>query len=191
MNTNTANVDNVSAAEPKVAGAIYRAPLTATAPTSAMTELSSEFETLGYISEDGYTNNGSRSSKSFKDWSGAEIANLQEEKTDKFKYKMMEVLKKVVNQEIFGDGNVTGDLDSEMVAKANAKELTEHMYVIDVIMKGGILRRTVIPKGKVTEISEISYKKNDLTGYEVTITAFPSDAEGNTHIEYTANPSND
>lgn len=187
-NTNIANTANVSAAEPRVAGAIYRAPITATAPESALQELTAEFETLGYISEDGYSNNNSRSSTPFKDWSGTEIDSVQTEKTDRFKYKMLEILKKVVNQEIFGDENVTGDIDTEMVAKANAKELPEHMYVIDVIMKGGYIRRTVIPKGKVTEIAEISYKKNELAGFEVTISAFPSDAEGNTHFEYTAKP---
>ncbi len=184
-NTNAANVDNVSAGEPKVAGAIYRAATTATLPTTALEELDNGFETLGFISEDGYSNNNSRSSSPVKDWSGAEIANLQSEKTDTFKFKMMEILKPVVNKMIFGDENVTGTPDSGMVAKANAKELTEHAYVIDVLLKGGYVRRTVIPKGKVTEIAEIGYKKTELVGYEVTITGFPSDAEGNTHFEYT------
>ena len=57
-----------------------------------------------------------------------------------------------------------------------------------MLLKGGVIRRTVIPKGKVTEVSEIGYKKNELIGYEVTVTAYPSDAEGNTHFEYTAKP---
>ncbi|MCQ2563872.1 MAG: phage tail protein [Mogibacterium sp.] len=189
-NTNIANVDNVSAGEPLVAGAIYRAVIdnSLTIPTSALTELPEAFVTLGYISEDGYVNNNSRSSTPVKDWSGSEIASLQDSKTDTFKYKMLEIIKEVVNKEIFGDENVTGSIDTEMIAKANAKELTEHAYVIDVLLKGGYIRRTVIPKGKITEISEIAYKKTDLVGYEVTVTAYPSDSEGNTHFEYTAKP---
>ena len=187
-NTNIANVDNVSAGEPKVAGAIYRGPLTAILPTSALTDLPADFETLGYISEDGYSNANSRESSPTKDWSGATIADLQSDKTDTFKYKMLEVLKEVVNKEIFGDDNVSGSLDTEMVAKANAKELPEHAYVIDILLKGGYIRRTVIPKGKVKEVAEITYKKNELIGYEVTVSAYPSDAEGNTHFEYTAKP---
>ena len=124
-----------------------------------------------------------------KDWSGQTIADLQDEKSDTFKFKMLEILKPVVNKMIFGDTNVTGGIDTEMVIKSNAKELEEHAYVVDFLLKGGAVRRIVIPKGKVTDISDVPYKKNELTGYEVTVTAYPcGDEEGNTHFQYVAKP---
>ena len=50
------NVNYVSAAKPKVAGAIYRAPLGTTLPTDATTALDSGFKALGYVSNEGMTN---------------------------------------------------------------------------------------------------------------------------------------
>lgn len=183
MADNVANVQNVSVGEPAVAGAIYRAPTTATLPTDASSALSSSFKTFGYISEDGLTNTNSRDTATVKDWSGADILTLQNSKTDTFKYKMMEVKNIEVLKDVYGDDNVTGDLSSGLTIKANAKELTAHAYVIDVLLSGGYLKRIVIPNGKVTDIADLVYKKTEAMGYEVTITALP-DAQENTHYEY-------
>ena len=83
---------------------------------------------------------------------------------------------------------MSGTLDTGITIKANAKELEEHAIVVDMILKGGNLKRIVIPTAKVSEIGEITYTDADAVGYETTITAIPSDDEGNTHFEYIQKP---
>lgn len=180
---NVANVQNVSVGEPAIAGAIYRAPIGTALPTDATTALNAAFKTFGYISEDGLTNSNTRSSDTVKDWSGADILTLQNEKTDTFKYKMMEVKNVEVLKDVYGDDNVSGDIETGLTIQVNAKELTAHSYVIDTLLNGGYLKRIVIPNGKVTETSDLVYKKTEAMGYEVTITALPDSSE-NTHYEY-------
>ena len=53
---------HVSTGKPAVNGAIYRAPLGTTLPTSTTATLNSAFKCLGYASEDGVRNNNSPSS---------------------------------------------------------------------------------------------------------------------------------
>lgn len=182
-------VKNVSAAKPKIGGAVYIADTTATLPTSADAELGEGWDALGYVSADGMTNSNSPNTSGVNAWGGDEVITLYNTKTDTFKYKLLEVLSLEVLKSVYGEANVSGTLATGITIKANNSELPAKAFCFDMIMREGVLKRIVVPTANVTAVADIVYKDSDTVGYDTTISAHP-DAEGNTHYEYIKAASN-
>lgn len=178
-----ATVSNVTAGKPKIGGAISVAPVGTALPTDATTALNEAFQNLGYCTEDGLTNANTRSSTDIKAWGGDIILSIQDEKTDTFSTVFAESLDINVLKQFYGSGNVTGSLAAGISISANSEELMDQSWVIDMILRNGVLKRIVIPCGKITATEDITYSDSEVTGFGVTITAYP-DAAGNTHYEY-------
>lgn len=183
------SIANVTAAAPKAGGALYRAPAGTALPTDATTALPNTFKCLGYITEDGMKNNMSKTVNEEKAWGGDTVNILETGYSDTFGTKLMEVLDVEVLKTVFGDDNVTGTLTGTggIHVKANAKEKEDAVYVADMILRGGVLKRIVIGVGRITSVAEIVYSSTASTGYDITITA-QADDTGDSHHEYIAQP---
>ena len=179
----------VTFGKPNVSGAAYVAPIGTALPTSASATLTG-FTSLGYISEDGLKNNNTPSSENLKAWGGDIVATSQTEKTDTFGLKLIEALNVEVLKTVYNDDNVSGTLDAGVTVRANSKEAQAHVWVFDTVLTGGVLKRIVVPNGKITNLAEIEYKDNAAVGYDITITAMPGDAafDNDTHKEYLLRP---
>jgi len=176
-------MEKVNYGKPSTGGAIKVGPITATLPTSASATVTG-FKSLGSISEDGLVNSNSPTVENKKAWGGDVVMTMQTERPDTFTYTLLESTNVEVLKEVFGDDNVdVNDSTGEITIKANDKELDEHAYVVDMILKGGTLKRIVIPKGRVTAVGDVTYKDNDAICYNVTLSC-AKDATGNTHYEY-------
>lgn len=178
------NAENVNAGKPKIAGAIFRAPLGTELPTDATSELDAAFKELGYASNEGVTNSNTGSSNSIRAWGGDEVLVTQSEKTDTFTFTLIESTNVDTLKAVFGDKNVTGEsTEAGITVNVNATELDYASYVIDMILRGGVPKRIVIPSGKPSVIGEVSYTDTSAIGYPVTLSTQP-DEKGNTHYEY-------
>jgi hypothetical protein len=172
---NTAS--NVSAGKPKVGGAIYYGPTTATLPTTATATLGSDFKCVGYIGEDGLKNEITRESEDIKAWGGDTVLNPQTSFGETFGFKLIEALNVDVLKAVHGDDAVTGTaLSSGISVAVGSDELPEKAWVVDMNMSGGALKRIVIPVAKITEVGEIVYSDSEAIGYDVTLTAHPDSA---------------
>ena len=85
---------------------------------------------------------------------------------------------------MYSDDNVTGTtLANGLAVTANGNDQEDACWVFDMILRGGVLKRIVLPDAKISELGEISYTDSDAIGYEITLSCMP-DASGNTHYEY-------
>lgn len=179
----TNNEAYVSTGKPKVGGAVFVGATTLTMPTDAVTALASGFVGLGYCSEDGVTQSQEVNSEEVKAWGGDTVLVTEDDKSETWQVTFIEMMNINVLKEIYGESNVTGTLANGISIASGTDAHVARAWVFDMILKNGALKRTVIPKGVITEIGDVVYNDTDPVGYPVTIKA-TSDSAGKYHYEY-------
>lgn len=177
------NPENVTVGKPKASGAVFVAPKGTALPTDASTALPEAFVNIGYISEDGVTNEIETDSEEIKAWGGDTVLTVQTSRSENFTFTAIETNEQTLKL-AFGDENVTVN-DNGFAVVHNGADREEHVFAIETLMGGGRVKRQVIPRGKVSEVGEIVYKDDEALGYEYTVAA-QIDENGNTAYEYIA-----
>ncbi len=175
--------EHVTYGKPKIDGGIKVAPLGTTLPTTADGALNQAFKSLGYVSEDGLTNNSTRDTDEIRAWGGDTVLTLYTGSSDEFSFTLIESINEDVLKFVYGDDNVTGNPEAGMTVKVNAQPREMKVFVIDTVLKGGYIKRMVIPKGEVIQDGEIAYTDGDATGFPITVKCNP-DEDGYTHYQY-------
>lgn len=175
---------NVSTGKPKISGAVYVAAKGTTLPTDATTTLdATKFVCLGYVSEDGLTNNNEMDVSAIKAWGGAIVYRSLTELDDNFALTLIESENTDVLKAVYGDSNVTVDGSNNVKVEVKAEDPQERVWVFDLALRGNRAKRIVIPDGAITGREAIVYNDSDAIGYGITVSAYP-DSNGKTHTEY-------
>lgn len=182
--TNT--VSNVLQGKPVVTGGVLRGTVGATLPTTAVATTTG-FTALGFVGDDGLSENIDRTTDKIKAWGGSIVKVVQSEFSTTYTFTLYETLNANVLKAVYGDSNVTttaatvssGTLQS---VKVNKNSLEHHPWIFDM-KDGTALIRVVVPDGQVTAVGEITYNDGGVIGYPVTLEAF-EDSSGNNAYKY-------
>lgn len=161
-------------------GYIWVAPLSATLPTDATSELDRAFVGLGYLSEDGLTEPASfEAGDDIVAAGGDTVAQADPTFSKTWTGTCIEALNEDLLKVAYGSSNV------EIVPAASAKEGTitikeragsveHHVIVIDEALKGGRKRRNVMADATFLITGDISHVHTALVNFDFTINAYPT-----------------
>jgi hypothetical protein len=179
------NSENVSFGKPKATGALFVAPAGTAVPSSAAASLDPAFQNLGYVSDEGLVNNVETDVEDVFAWGGDNVLSDQTTYMEMFTFNLIETNVEVAKL-YYGEDNVTVDGDN-ITIRANSKTLPEIVFVAELVMTGGRVKRIVVERGRIADRSaEISYVDGEPVAYPINLKAFPSSTDGDTHKEYIA-----
>lgn len=184
--SNSNNAANVVSGKPRVGGAVFVAPIGTPRPADATAQLNAAYKNLGYTSDDGVKETTSRSTEKIKAWGGDTVKVIQNEFGVEVSLTLIELLNAEVLKLVHGAGNVditpaTASKGNLYKLKLNSEPLPAMQFAIDLKDGDAVVRLDFI--GQITETGDITYKDEEVVGYEITITALP-DSEGNSMRKY-------
>lgn len=182
---NSNDSSNVSFGKPNATGALFVAPLGTPLPTNAVDELNAAFEGLGYVSDEGLTNGIETDVEDVFAWGGDNVLSDQTTFAEMFTYNLIET-NMVTARHYYGEDNVIDNGGGSYTIKVNSKTLPEIVFVAELVMTGGRVKRIVVERGRIADRSgEITYVDGEPIAYPINLKAFPG-SDGDTHKEYVA-----
>lgn len=153
-----------------VSGEIYVAPTGTAAPVDTSTALNAAFKGLGYVSEDGVTENVERSTDDIIAWQNA--TTVRTVITDaKVTYEFTLIQTNVDVVEFVTGASVTQSVPHgtyTMVAAATGGQQSFVFHIVD----GAEIKRIYIAEAELSERGETVYASGEAIGYECVVTAY-------------------
>ena len=159
-----------------------------TLPTNATADMSTltDFESLGELSDGGFSESRSVSSTDHKGAHGTIIMTTIDSDTTKYKASFLEVSRAAVAKLRYGDGSVKETAGDITQINQEPYKGTPHAFVIDEEESDGHKRRTVIKRGVVSAFDEVPHKRDELMAYGMDITVNDTDDGSPAVVTYRA-----
>jgi len=142
-----------------------------TLPTTASESLAS-FDSVGEISDGGYTKSVSVTTNKFKGWHGSTILTQVENEENTFKVAFAEVDGGVANKIRYGSDKVEVDASGKVTAiDPTVVPSATIPLIFDELLANGRKRRTVFPRATIESIDDEAHAKGSLLLYGMTFSA--------------------
>lgn len=179
--TNTNNQANVSSAKGVKGGYIFSAPVGTDLPTGIETKLDPAFKCLGFISEDGYVETIDEDDDDINDMNGDVMDSANSKRVESAQLTFAEIKASTLKRQ-YGDANVT-DENGLITVKHNADSHDVFSYILELVLKNGRRWRKVVPKGKSSELDDLTIASSELCQRALTM-KYLTDEQGNTCYDY-------
>lgn len=147
---------------------------TPTLPTDAATKMSTltAFESVGDLSENGFTEGKSVTNNEFEGWRGSTVLTQISKEKQTYKVAFIEVNRPTAAKLRYGSANVEVNDEGSVSHIKHAIGVNETVpLVFDELDSAGYLRRTVVKAAKVESFDEVPHQKGSLMTYGMTFTA--------------------
>ena len=160
-----------------------------TLPTDASTKMSTlpGWDSLGELSENGYTESKTVTNNKFKGWHGSIVLAAVSGEENTYKAEFIEVNRPSAAKLRYGAANVSAGADgsvSHIMGKISTGDKIP--LVFDELESNGYLRRTVIRSASIDSFDDVPHQKGSLMVYGMTFTAV--EVDGQTFDIYRAKP---
>lgn len=160
-----------------------------TLPTDATTAMATPWESLGDLTEDGFTEGKSITSSKLKGWRGSTVVVAYSDEDRTVKLAFIEVNRPSVAKLRYGAKNVTAGTDGSVAKIIDKVGVIQNLpFVIDELESGGFLRRTVIKRASVESFDDVPHQRGSLLVYGMTLSIIDT-GDGEPVTIYRAKPS--
>lgn len=168
-------------------GGAWVAPVGTPALASPLTQPADPWKPLGAISEDGLTNGWDEESQTFTPWGLTSPFRTQiTQSVRTFGLTVWETSRLAVMslQYRLDEAEFTPDGDGLTKFAETASPTPDRRAFWFLVVDGDNYRGFYVPQGEINDRGDVSYKQDEMSGFEWTITTYP-DAAGNTvyHVD--------